>query len=829
MLYVLLLIMTASSMVTVLSSFSVSGSGIVGNICNPLNFGAKGDNISDDTLALQSALNSPSCSIVQLSAPGLFLTRSLDLSNTSARGIVIDPNAALVVWRDRATWGNRNAFIFQSDASTSIDNFSISGGGSIIGGGFNWWPPTNESNKHLYFRPHAVFLTNVMNFSMTDMSIIDSPSCNIEVNGHHLYFARLTLAAAISECAQFSVAPNTGGFRLSGNDILVINSTVHNGDDCVPINPAPLNPNNATEGWGITENVVVSNVSCACGTNGPIIFSPGGTVRNVTFEMSVRDTFQGLGVKIATNSGPGSQPFGGLVTNITFRNITIRDPLNAAIYTDVFHQDVATCALPTPLPPDTSDWLSVQNISLQHIHATVFNQQAAGCFVCAPGDRKCSGWNFTNVTVVRQDGITPAVPYKCIYFRNATADDLSTPHPCGVGVDVGTATRGSSSSSREEGEMWVHPGVLLDTRQISIIKTALASGTEPFASAFAKVVTSSYANLSWIRQGPPISNVIECGGYDHPDHGCSAEDNDAVAAVTHALLFNLGEGIEHAHTAVRIMNAYASVIKYNNSNAPLQAAWSASKWSRAAELVLHGEGGGTDVWPIIESSAFMNFLVHTALPLIVNETNANGNWATSMQEGMLGIAVLTEDTILFNSALFFWRTRLPSYIYTTTDGPHPHPLPHRPGGQGPPNTQGWYGQTTFNASVNGVSQETCRDLEHTQMGLAAALNAAETARIQGIDLFAEESVRLIAGLEFHSSLLRGERAPAFVCHNGNVIDANITYPTFEIGYTRLSSSSSQQLPETLVHLELDVRTLPLPVNRWMMIWETLTHGSVVKA
>jgi hypothetical protein len=107
------------------------------------------------------------------------------------------------------------------------------------------------------------------------------------------------------------------------------------------------------------------------------------------------------------------------------------------------------------------------------------------------------------------------------------------------------------------------------------------------------------------------------------DHGCSAEANDAVAAYTNALLFALGGDTAHARAAARIMNAYAGVEKYNNSNAPLQAAWSASKWTRAAELVLHAPGGGSAVWPAADAAAFLAFLVNVELPLIVNETNAS--------------------------------------------------------------------------------------------------------------------------------------------------------------------------------------------------------------
>ena len=397
-------------------------------------FSARGDNSSDDTASLAAALASPSCTSVVLRAGFLFLSRALDLSSaSSARSLVIEAGAGLVLWRERRTWGNGSALLFQSDPRTVIAGFSITGGGSIFGGGRNWWPPANQTDKHTAFRPHTILLGNVASFSMTDVDIIDSPGCNIEVNGDDLFFSRIGISAAADQCAQFEVAPNTGGFRLSGARIVVRDATVHNGDDCVPINPRPLDPANATSGWGLTEDVFVHNVSCACGTNGPIIFSPGGTVRNVTFDtMTVTNTYQGLGVKVATNHGPGSVPLGGVVANVTFRNIVITDPLNAAIYTDVFHQDVPTCSLPSPMPPDTSDWLTVQNVSLVNVTATVPSGQMAGCFVCAPGDRKCTGWAFDNVRVSTHAGL-PAAPYHCIYYRNATAV-ASSPPPCGVGA-----------------------------------------------------------------------------------------------------------------------------------------------------------------------------------------------------------------------------------------------------------------------------------------------------------------------------------------------------------------------------------------------------------
>jgi hypothetical protein len=380
---------------------------------------------------------------------------------------------------------------------------------------------------------------------------------------------------------------------------------------------------------------------------------------------------------------------------------------------------------------------------------------------------------------------------------------------------LAVATPGSSSSS------FVHPGVLVSGAQLGAIQAALASHTEPFASMYAKAVASPWANTSWAPRGPPASLVIECGGYSKPDHGCSDEGADADAAYTQALLYHLDGSPAYAQAAIRIMNMYAKTQKYNNTNAPLQASWGASMWTRAAELIIHSDAG----WPSEDAAAFRRFLTDVSLPLLYNGSNANGNWELSMIEGMMGIAVLNEDASLLAHAASLWSSRIPAYFFlSSADGDKPVPLPHRPGGQGPPNTQGWYGQKVFDASVDGICQELCRDAEHTQMGMASAMNAAETARIQGLDLFLAEKTRLTAAMEFHARVLLGESLPHNVCDGHGVADQNVTYPTYEVGFHFYNTIQNISLPYSLKHIVQNVRPLPDPVNRWMMAWETLTHG-----
>jgi hypothetical protein len=49
------------------------------------------------------------------------------------------------------------------------------------------------------------------------------------------------------------------------------------------------------------------------------------------------------------------------------------------------------------------------------------------------------------------------------------------------------------------------------------------------------------------------------------------------------------------------------------------------------------------------------------------------------------------------------------------------------------------------SQVNGVSQETCRDFGHLSYGLASTFNVAETALIQGVDLYTPNADRLLVG------------------------------------------------------------------------------------
>ena len=334
---------------------------------------------------------------------------------------------------------------------------------------------------------------------------------------------------------------------------------------------------------------------------------------------------------------------------------------------------------------------------------------------------------------------------------------------------------------------FAHPGVMLSKTQLEYIReNALSKNGGDVRAAYQKALLSPFGALDYKPSGPPDSGVIDCGSYSHPDHGCSDEDRDASTAYLQAcvcacarsfrrprhsccvcvlawivfvhspllflianyyqqaLLFAINSDPHHASNAKNILDLYATQLQgYNNSNAPLQAAWSAMRYTKAAELLAHTTGAN---WPKHSQQRLAEMLTRVSLPLYYRGSPANGNWELSMIDAMMGISVLTDNRTLFDHAVAFWQSRVPAYFWTVSDGPAPRKCPrdHSIWNSSLCNpVTGWgcsgtyYGQKILNGSTDGICQETCRDFGHMSFGMASAHYAAETALIQGVDLWSQ--------------------------------------------------------------------------------------------
>jgi len=350
-----------------------------------------------------------------------------------------------------------------------------------------------------------------------------------------------------------------------------------------------------------------------------------------------------------------------------------------------------------------------------------------------------------------------------------------------------------------------HPGVLINRAQLDLIKSKVAAGAEPWKSAFEAAKRSDYGALSYT---PHPIQTVECGPYSKPDHGCKDEQRDSAAAYTQALLWYISGDKTYAENAIKIMNAWSSTLTggHTNSNGPVQAAWAGEEFPRAAEIIRYTYDG----WSAADVEKFKKMLATQYVPSLIKGSGENGNKELSMSEALINIGVFNDDRETFERGIKMWRGRAPAYIYLTTDGP----TPLKAAGWDTMPIWGNKGQTT--PLVDGLLQESVRDSGHANLGLSAMVNAAETARQQGVDLYAEQAKRIMAALEFQAQYLPPNSATppknlSFEAH-----------PTWEIAYNHFHNRLGYELPKMAAVL---AKIRPTGVNH-QMAWETLTHAEV---
>ncbi|MEE4494672.1 alginate lyase family protein [Streptomyces sp. BE230] len=355
---------------------------------------------------------------------------------------------------------------------------------------------------------------------------------------------------------------------------------------------------------------------------------------------------------------------------------------------------------------------------------------------------------------------------------------------------------------------FTHPGVLVSRPQLDFVRGKVQAGAQPWKSAYDQMMGSKYASLT--RTAKPRA-VVECGSYSNPNYGCTDEREDAIAAYTLSLAWYITQDSRYAVKAIEIMDAWSAVIQdHTNSNAPLQTGWAGSSWPRAAEIIKYTYSG----WP--NAGRFATMLRNVYLPKVINGSNSNGNWELSMTEAAIGISVFLEDRTSYDKAVAKFRGRVPAYIYVTADGALPKTAPGSGLDTRDKVINYWQGQSTF---MDGLSQETCRDLTHTGYGLSAISHIAETGRIQGQDLYPEIADRLRHALGLHAKYQLGAAIPSSLC-GGSLKDS--LGPVTEVGFNALHNRMGIAMTNTQALTE---QQRPAGSNNLFVAWETLTHAN----
>ena len=410
-----------------------------------------------------------------------------------------------------------------------------------------------------------------------------------------------------------------------------------------------------------------------------------------------------------------------------------------------------------------------------------------------------------------------------------------------VGGAGGSNDGGASAVTVPFAGPFRHPGAMINAEQIAFLMMHVAAGDNPWSALLAELGKTDYGKPTYKPSGgAPPNGIVTCGYISNPDVGCTYEKNVAASAFANALAWVLTGNKANAAGAIRILNGWASTMKGRSTpaaqevtgnvgqdfNGILQSGWQGSTIARAAELIRGSDGGSSAGWAAGDITKFQTMLRAAYVPYVEQgyvRTAATdpsqltgGNWDLSATDGLIQMAVFLDDVDLFNKGLSLWRRRVPAYIYLRSDGPQPITVPG--------DLVSWFGANT---NVDGLAEETCRDLSHVQYGFAALVNGAETALIQGVNLYGEQAGRIAAGLELNAQYwLAGASLPP-PCPSSDAANFRTNYvarPTWIVAYNEFAVRLKMSLPNVKGVIAQD--TPPTADDTHHIQWEALTHTGV---
>lgn len=336
---------------------------------------------------------------------------------------------------------------------------------------------------------------------------------------------------------------------------------------------------------------------------------------------------------------------------------------------------------------------------------------------------------------------------------------------------------------------FVHPGIYNDLPSLEYVRRQIAIGAEPWASVFdnAKENNAVTVQMNWDVFSRANNHSKECDPTD-PDGcvlDCSARGLERSActrrlsftvnsAYLNALLWYYTGEEKYAQNSVRMLNGYARIFRGfplpsadGSQSGVLAAAWMAQTLLRGAEIIRYTYSPSAGK-PDFDTRRFSKMVRESLVPRFrIGVLNNQGfsmptsNWRSSAIEALMNAGIYLDDRALYNEALAMWREFTPSYIYLESDGPRPNPFP----ADNPRSATGqacywihWNSDECLSRPMrapdpppvyqNGQSVEVCRDMWHAGAGVGGLINAAETAGIQGDDLYGEQRQRLKAGVSY---------------------------------------------------------------------------------
>lgn len=377
---------------------------------NVRDFGAKGDGVHDDTLAIQTAIMAcPKKGRVYVPA-GVYKIVSLFLKSDLVLDLAKD--ATLSAFTEREKFGILPGIIQSYDEKDEynlgtwegnpldcftgiitglyVENVVITGEGTIDGctSFENWWHNCKVMN--IAWRPRLVFLSHCKNITMHGVTVTNSPSWTLHpyfTDGMYFYDVKVINPAN---------SHNTDGLDPeSCTDIKIIGVYFSVGDDCIAIKSGKIY-------MGRKHKIPTSKVSIrqSCMRDGHGAVTVGSEIAAGVKEVKIEDclflnTDRGLRVKTRRGRGKDS-----VLDNIVFENITMDNVMTPFVVNSFYFCDpdgkteyvASKEALPVDERTPEIDRLVFKNIEAHNCHV-------AAAYIYGLPEKKISSVTFENIHV----------------------------------------------------------------------------------------------------------------------------------------------------------------------------------------------------------------------------------------------------------------------------------------------------------------------------------------------------------------------------------------------------------------------------------------------
>jgi polygalacturonase len=333
--------------------------------CDPHKFGAKGDGVTKDTVAIQSAIDACAAQgggTVRFTK-GTYVSAPVVLKSNIT--LHLDKGATLLGSPDHGDYPEKVEFRLPAVQSlvsaTNAENIAIEGEGVIDGNGESWWQMARGNHDfgvmgNPHPRPRLIVFDHCKHLRIEGVTIQNSPFWQLVP-----YYSDDIVIHNIRVLAP-QHSPNTDAVDpFSSSNIRIDHLYADTGDDDIAIKSGAIN---SPGGDDPSRDIIITDCTFLHGHGLSIGSEIAGGAHNITAE---RIHFEGTdnGIRVKANRDRGND-----VSNLVFRDIDMKDVANPLVISEYY---------PRILPPEGTVAPQPVTRLTPHFHGiTIENLTATG-------------------------------------------------------------------------------------------------------------------------------------------------------------------------------------------------------------------------------------------------------------------------------------------------------------------------------------------------------------------------------------------------------------------------------------------------------------------